>query len=63
MKVTANGDMCAGAGNCVYVAPEVFDQDDDGIVILLNENPPDDQRAAVQEAVDLCPVSALTVSD
>jgi ferredoxin len=41
MTVTVDEDMCAGAGNCVLLAPEVFDQrEDDGIVIL--PSPSDD---------------------
>jgi hypothetical protein len=33
-------DVPGGAGSCVLIAPEVFDQrEDDGIVILLNAEP------------------------
>ena len=41
MKVTVDQDICASSGNCVMNAPEIFDQrDDDGVVVLLNANPP-----------------------
>ena len=37
MKVTIDEEKCCGAGTCVMVAPEVFDQrDEDGVVILLD---------------------------
>ncbi len=38
MKVTVDKDKCCGAGTCVLVAPDVFDQrDDDGVVVLLDD--------------------------
>lgn len=42
MNVTIDEDKCCGAGQCVLIAPDVFDQrDDDGIVILLDAQPPE----------------------
>ena len=39
MKVTVDEDKCCGAGTCVLLAPDVFDQrDEDGIVVLLDEH-------------------------
>ena len=35
IKIAADRDVCIGAGMCVMTAPELFDQDDDGIVVLL----------------------------
>jgi ferredoxin len=39
----------------------VFDQDDDGIVVLLDEHPSDE--AAVREAVANCPSGALSLTE
>ncbi|MFJ6297894.1 ferredoxin [Streptomyces griseoviridis] len=62
MKVTVDEDKCCGAGQCVMIAPEVFDQrDDDGIVILLDAEPPADQHQAVQESADVCPAAAIRI--
>ncbi|MEV4582562.1 ferredoxin [Nonomuraea jabiensis] len=64
MKVTIDQDKCCGAGTCVLVAPDVFDQrDDDGIVILLSERPPAELGPAVREAADVCPGAAILVSE
>jgi ferredoxin len=63
MRVTVDRDKCVGAGQCVLVAPETFDQDDDGIVALLTEAPPRERRAAVEEAARLCPALAISVTD
>lgn len=64
MKITVDEDKCCGAGQCVMIAPEVFDQrDDDGIVVLLTERPPEDQHAAVRECAEVCPAGAIEVGD
>ena len=64
MKVTVDKDRCCGAGTCVLVAPDVFDQgEDDGIVILLNPQPPADLQASVREAASVCPAAAIQLSE
>ncbi len=52
-------DKCVGAGQCVLAAPTVFDQDEDGIAVVLTQAPRRDEYEAVREAADLCPSSAL----
>ena len=34
MRVIADRDVCISAGMCVMTAEAVFDQDDDGIVVV-----------------------------
>ena len=64
MKVTVEQDKCIGSGQCLLIAPDVFDQrDEDGIVLLKNANPPDDMYDDVEEAVKVCPGQALMVDD
>ena len=62
MKVRADREVCIQAGNCVMVAGEVFDQDDDGIVVLLVDDIPGDEEDHAREAVKLCPSQALTIT-
>lgn len=63
MKVHADPELCIAAGQCALRAPEVFDQNDrDGTVILLLDEPTPDHHAAVHEAVTLCPSGAITMS-
>ena len=63
MKVEADRDVCIQAGNCVMTADAVFDQDDDGIVVVLVDDIPDDEMDHVREAVKLCPSQALRIVD
>jgi len=59
MKVELEADKCVASGQCVVAAMEVFDQDDDGIAILLTEEVGDDRLGDVEEAVAVCPAAAI----
>ncbi|WP_447644077.1 ferredoxin [Nocardioides zeae] len=60
MRIAADLDRCEGHGLCVDQAPEVFDLDDEGDLVLLVEGEvPAAQEAAAGRAVDACPVAAL----
>ncbi len=49
---------------CALVAPGVFDQrDEDGLAVLLVDRPDGEQRAAVREAAESCPLSAISVRE
>ena len=63
MKVQADRDVCIQAGNCVMVADALFDQDDDGIVVVLVDEVTDDEEDRAREAVTLCPSQALRIVD
>ncbi|GAB2863326.1 ferredoxin [Actinocorallia aurea] len=60
VRLRADLTACRGAGQCVFTAPELFDQDDEeGRVVLLPVAGPDPERAA--RAVQACPNRALTL--
>ena len=63
VKIEADRELCIDAGNCVLSAETVFDQDDDGVVVLLAEDVPDGEEDRVREAVKLCPSQALRLVD
>jgi ferredoxin len=63
VKVSADREVCVCAGMCVMTAPGVFDQDDDGVVLLLTEEVPDGEDNRVRDAVNLCPSGALRLVD
>ena len=63
VRITADRELCIQAGNCVMVAGEVFDQDDDGIVVILAEQVSGEHAERAREAVKLCPASALGMTE
>lgn len=48
---------------CTLVAPEVFDQSDEGVVLLLERRPPPATHESVRDAADQCPCAAITVHE
>jgi ferredoxin len=63
VKVHADREVCIQAGNCVMVADSLFDQDDDGIVVVLADQIPSGEEDKAREAVKLCPSQALTIAE
>jgi ferredoxin len=64
MNVAVDRVKCCGAGQCVLVAPEVFDQDDaDGVVLLLTDSPAPEHFDNVREAGAVCPAGAIEISE
>ena len=64
MKVTVDQDKCVSSGQCVLNAAEVFDQrDSDGVVVLLETNPPAAQQDNARRAAAACPAQAIYVEE
>jgi len=62
MNVIIDEKKCVGSGQCVLAAPDIFDQrDSDGIVVLLQDTPPESQLANAREAATLCPSVAIRI--
>jgi ferredoxin len=53
---------CADHGQCVYAAPEVFQLDDSG-KLAYQATPDPALRDAVEEAVDACPLQAISTEE
>ncbi len=63
IKVVVDRDVCQNHGQCVFSAPQVFELDDDGELVQLQDEVGEDLRANVEEAADVCPVQAITIED
>ncbi|GGY18812.1 (4Fe-4S)-binding protein [Streptomyces xanthochromogenes] len=63
MRVSADREVCVGAGLCALTAPAVFDQDDDGLVDVLTPDPDRAQQPAARQAVNLCPSGAVSIAE
>ena len=61
MKVVVDYDLCEANALCMQAAPEVFRVEEDDTLTILVENPPEDQRVKVEEAVRLCPRQAISL--
>ncbi|MFE4454974.1 ferredoxin [Streptomyces sp. NPDC056796] len=61
MKVILDQDKCVASGQCVIAADDVFDQDDDGIAVLLDAEPDQARADDVQQAAAVCPALAIRI--
>lgn len=62
-RVQVDRDRCVGSGVCESLAPEVFELDDDGVLVVHRDEPDASQLDAVRDAVHSCPTRALAVAD
>jgi ferredoxin len=63
MRVVVDYDACESNAVCMGIVPEVFEVRDDDNLYVLQENPPEELRAKVEEAVKRCPKQALSLED
>jgi ferredoxin len=63
MKVVVDWDLCEANAVCMGVAPEIFRVEEDDTLTILQEHPPADMRAKVEEAVRLCPKQAISIEE
>ena len=61
MKVSVDFAKCTGLGICESMAPDIFEVDDDGKLLLLRDDITDDELQSVEEAVTGCPTEALRI--
>lgn len=53
-------DLCTGCELCVETCPDVFEMDDDLATVANPEGASEDE---IQEAIDSCPVEAISWED
>lgn len=64
MKVSVEADKCVAAGQCVLLAPDVFDQrEEDGVVVLLDESPSSELYEPVRESAMVCPAAVIHLAE
>jgi ferredoxin len=64
VKVTVDQDRCVSSGMCVMNAAEVFDQnDDDGVVVLLQAEPGPQYAEETHKAAAACPALAIHIEE
>lgn len=63
MRVVVDYELCESNALCLAAAPEVFDIDDDDLLLVLDEAPPDALRSKVEAAVRTCPKQAISIEE
>jgi len=61
LRVEVDLDLYQGHAMCELEAPDYFKVPKRGTVEILNAEPPEQDRGAVQNAVDPCPTRALSI--
>ena len=58
MKISVDKEKCIGCGSCEVVCPKVFEMKDGKAVV----KDADSDETCVNEAKDICPTDAISVS-
>jgi ferredoxin len=63
VKIIADRERCEGHGLCADTAPDVYDLDDDAVVVLLHEDVPPALERKAEAGARVCPVAALRIEN
>jgi ferredoxin len=61
--IEVDARRCLSSGYCEAEAPELFARDEDGLVVLLQPNPPPELLAAARRAAIACPAAVIALRD
>ena len=61
MKVRVDRELCIGVGNCVAIAPTVFELDAEDKAVVIDATLVDD--SILQEAAESCPALAIILEN
>ena len=64
MHVQVDSEKCQGHNRCYVICPELFDVDDLGFAVVLNDGEvPDGLEERARMAVANCPEFAISISE
>ena len=63
MRIVVDRDLCQGHGVCESEAPDVFSVSKKGVLTVIDENPAEELRPRVEQAVAFCPTKALRIEE
>ena len=62
-RIAVDRDRCVGSGACEALAPDVFEVDDDGVLVVHRQEPADEELSDVRDAVQACPTRSLSLAE
>lgn len=62
MRILLDESSCTSIGMCESLAPDIFEVDDDGLLLVHEDAPSEERRSEVAAACEACPNSALTLA-
>ena len=63
MKIVVDYDLCEANAVCMGVSPKCFRVEEDDTLTVLIEQPGEELRGEVEEAVRLCPRQAISLTE
>jgi ferredoxin len=63
MRIVYDRSKCQGHGRCYALAPDLFDSDDEGYAVVLQQEVPAERERAARLAADNCPEYAIAVEE
>jgi ferredoxin len=58
-EIRVDRDRCMGSAQCSWYAPNTFDQDADGVAVVIDQR--GDPEDAIRTALLSCPTGALSI--
>jgi ferredoxin len=62
VRITADRGRCEGHGLCEEAAPDVYQLDDEAVVVVQHEQVPAALERKAEAGARVCPVAALRVT-
>ena len=63
MKVVIDKERCLMSGECYYNHPEIFRMGDEGYPVVLIDQLEQQALRQVNEAIEVCPAVAISLTD
>ena len=62
MHVIVDRRKCLKSGQCTYLHPEIFREDESGYPVALVDDLKGDLLSGAEEAAEICPAQAISVA-
>jgi ferredoxin len=59
-ELRVDPDLCMGSGQCIWYAPNTFDQDDNAVAFVTDRR--GDPEDKIGEAIRSCPARAISLA-